>query len=175
MKTATLQALTGALLLSLLTAAAATAADTVYRSEKHSFRLVTLVNGLEHPWSMAFLPDGRMLVTERPGRLRLVGSDFRLMPEPVAGLPPVIEHGQGGLFDVVLHPDYASNGWIYLAYNGPGSGGYSTQLMRARLDGKRLIDSEVLFTLMPRSRKGQHFGGPDAGRPRRKGPRPGHR
>ncbi|MGQ0580203.1 MAG: PQQ-dependent sugar dehydrogenase, partial [Betaproteobacteria bacterium] len=80
------------------------ATERSFSSEKHSFRLVTLVEGLENPWSIAFLPDGRMLVTERPGRLRIVSKDFKLEPGPVEGLPAVVEAGQGGLFDVVLHP-----------------------------------------------------------------------
>jgi len=130
-----------------------------FSSEKHSFRLVTLVEGLENPWSIAFLPDGRMLVTERPGRLRIVSKDFRLEPSPVEGLPPIVEAGQGGLFDVVLHPRYAENGWIYISYNGPGSGGWATELLRARLEGNRLTDTQVLFRLQPKSRTGQHFGG----------------
>ena len=78
--------------------------SSVITSEKHAFRVVTLLPGLENPWSVAFLPDGRMLVTERAGRLRLVGSDFRLAPQPIEGLPEILERGQGGLFDVVLHP-----------------------------------------------------------------------
>jgi glucose/arabinose dehydrogenase len=130
-----------------------------FSSEKHSFRLVTLVEGLENPWSIAFLPDGRMLVTERPGRLRIVSKDFRLEPSPVEGLPPIVEAGQGGLFDVVLHPRYAENGWIYISYNGAGSGGWGTELLRARLEGNRLADTQVLFRLQPKSRTGQHFGG----------------
>src|SRR5687768_7056888 len=83
------------------------------RSEKQSFRVVTLVEGLQNPWSIAWLPDGRMLVTERPGRLRIVSPDFKLDPKPVEGLPRVVAVGQGGLFDVVLHPRYKENGWIY--------------------------------------------------------------
>jgi glucose/arabinose dehydrogenase len=130
-----------------------------FSSEKHSFRLVTLVEGLENPWSIAFLPDGRMLVTERPGRLRIVSKDFRLEPSLVEGLPPIVEAGQGGLFDVVLHPRYAENGWIYISYNGAGSGGWGTELLRARLEGNRLADTQVLFRLQPKSRTGQHFGG----------------
>ena len=130
-----------------------------FSSEKHSFRLVTLVEGLENPWSIAFLPDGGMLVTERPGRLRIVSKDFRLEPSPVEGLPPIVEAGQGGLFDVVLHPRYAENGWIYISYNGAGSGGWGTELLRARLEGNRLADTQVLFRLQPKSRTGQHFGG----------------
>ena len=135
------------------------AKERSFSSEKHGFRLVTLVEGLENPWSIAFLPDGRMLVTERPGRLRIVSKDFRLEPGPVEGLPPIVEAGQGGLFDVVLHPRYAENGWIYISYNGPGSGGWATELLRTRLEGNRLRDTQVLFRMEPKSRKGQHFGG----------------
>src|SRR3990172_6044426 len=98
------------------------AKERSFSSEKHGFRLVTLVEGLENPWSIAFLPDGRMLVTERPGRLRIVTKDFRLEPGPIEGLPPIVEAGQGGLFDVVLHPRYAENGWVYISYHGPRSG-----------------------------------------------------
>ena len=76
-------------------------------SEKHSFRIVPLLAGLENPWSIAFSPDGRMLVTERAGRLRLVSQDFKLDPKPIEGMPEVIANGQGGLFDVVLHPQHA--------------------------------------------------------------------
>jgi aldose sugar dehydrogenase len=129
------------------------------QSEKHAFRIVTLVTGLAHPWSLAFLPDGRMLVTERAGRLRVVAKDFKLDPRPVEGTPQVAAVGQGGLFDVVLHPRYAENGWIYLAYNGAGGSGHGTELMRAKLDGHRLAQGEVLFRLEPKSSGGQHFGG----------------
>ena len=129
------------------------------QSEKHAFRIVTLVAGLAHPWSLAFLPDGRMLVTERGGRLRVVSKGFKLDPRPVEGTPQVAAVGQGGLFDVVLHPKYAENGWIYLAYNGAGAGGHGTELMRAKLEGHRLAQGEVLFRLEPKSSGGQHFGG----------------
>jgi aldose sugar dehydrogenase len=139
--------------------AASNADERTFKSEKHEFRLVTLVGGLQNPWSIAFLPDGRMLVTERPGRLRTVSSDFKLDPKPIEGLPRITASGQGGLFDVVLHPDYKDNGWIYLAYNGPGDGGWGTELMRGRLNGHRLVDTEVLFRMQPKSRAGQHFGG----------------
>ena len=89
------------------------ASAQTFRSNEHSFRVVRLVEGLEHPWSLAFLPDGTMLVTERPGRLRIVHKmrDGRLQPQLVAGLPKVEAYGQGGLFDVVLHPRYAENRW----------------------------------------------------------------
>jgi glucose/arabinose dehydrogenase len=129
------------------------------QSEKHAFNLVTLVEGLENPWSIAWLPDGRMLVTERAGRLRIVSSDFKLDPKAVEGLPKIVVTGQGGLFDVVLHPDYKNTGWIYISYNGPGAGGHGTELMRAKLDGHRLTDQQVLFRMEPKTDGGQHFGG----------------
>lgn len=128
-------------------------------SEKHAFRVVTLLPGLENPWSVAFLPDGRMLVTERAGRLRWVGPDFRLAPQPIEGLPEIVERGQGGLFDVVLHPQYAQNGWIYWAYNAPGPGGWGTALARGKLQGQRMTEVQVLFSMQPKTRSSQHFGG----------------
>jgi glucose/arabinose dehydrogenase len=145
--------------LCIATLPAMAAKSRAVQSEKHAFRLVTLVEGLAHPWSLAFLPDGRMLVTERPGRLRVVAKDFKLDPRPVEGVPQVAAVGQGGLFDVVLHPQYAENGWVYLSYSGPGEGGWSTELMRAKLDGHRLVQPQVLFRLEPKSRTGHHFGG----------------
>ena len=138
---------------------AAAAEGKTLQSEKHAFRIVTLVQGLQHPWSLAFLPDGRMLVTERSGRLRIVSKDFKLDPQPVEGAPRVVAAGQGGMFDVVPHPKYAENGWIYLAYSGPGDGGHGTELLRAKLDGHRLTQEQVLFRLEPKSSAGQHFGG----------------
>ena len=138
---------------------AAAAESKTLQSEKHAFRIVTLVQGLQHPWSLAFLPDGRMLVTERAGRLRIVSKEFTLDPKPVDGAPRVVAVGQGGMFDVVLHPKYAENGWIYLAYNGPGDGGHGTELLRAKLDGHRLAQERVLFRLEPKSSTGHHFGG----------------
>ena len=133
--------------------------SSVITSEKHAFRVVTLLPGLENPWSVAFLPDGRMLVTERAGRLRLVGSDFRLASQPIEGLPEIVERGQGGLFDVVLHPQYAQNGWIYWAYNAPGPGGWGTALARGKLQGQRMTEVQVLFSMQPKTRSSQHFGG----------------
>ncbi len=128
-------------------------------SEKHSFRMVPLLAGLENPWSIAFLPDGRMLVTERAGRLRLVSQDFKLDPKPIEGLPEVIANGQGGLFDVVLHPQHAQNGWIYWAYNAPGTGGWGTALARGKLQGHRMTEVQVLFSMQPKTRSAHHFGG----------------
>src|SRR5262245_19197059 len=92
-------------------------------SQEHSFRVVTVAAGLDHPWSIAFLSDGRLLVTERVGRLRLVDKGKL---QSVEGLPEIAQHGQGGLFDVVLHPEYAKNSLIYVSYAGRGDDGYGT-------------------------------------------------
>ena len=121
-----------------------------FQSQRHDFRVVTLTAGLDHPWGLAFLPDGRMLVTERPGRLRIVGPDGTLDPIAVSGLPPIAAVGQGGLLDVALHPDYRRNGWIYLSYAGPGPGGQGTEVLRARLEGHALRDVQVLFRMQPK-------------------------
>jgi glucose/arabinose dehydrogenase len=138
----------------------ASAAQTkTFQSEKHAFRIATVVAGLSHPWSLAFLPDGRLLITERSGQLRLVSAAFKLDPRPVEGTPRVIATGQGGMFDVALHPNFAENGWIYLAYNGPGDGGWGTELVRGKLDGHRFTQLQLLFRLEPKSRAGLHFGG----------------
>ena len=129
------------------------------QSEKQSFRVVTLTQGLQHPWSLAFLPDGRLLITERAGRLRIVQKDFTLDPKPISGLPKIIAGGQGGLFDVVLHPQYSKNGWIYFAYSEAGKGGWGTALARGKLVGHQMTDVQVLFSMEPKTRSNQHFGG----------------
>ena len=118
--------------------------DAVVKSEQHAFRVETVAEGLDTPWSLAFLPDGRMLVTEKPGRLRIVEKGKP--SEPVFGVPAVWPEGQGGLLDVAAHPDYATNGWIYLSYSHPGPDASAmTRVMRARLKGDRLVDQETLF------------------------------
>ena len=138
--------------------AAPAEAQEVFASERHAFRLVRVAGGLERPWSLAFLPDGRMLVTERGGRLRLV-ADGEVVASPVAGLPDNIRaSGQGGLLDVALHPDFAANGRIYLSFAGRGDGGSGTEVARARLAGDRLTDLETVFRALPKSRGGRHFG-----------------
>jgi aldose sugar dehydrogenase len=129
-----------------------------YKSDEHAFRVVRVVQGLEQPWSLAFLPDGRMLVTEKAGRLRVV-SQGKLEPQPIAGVPQVTVHGQGGLHDVVLHPQYEKNQLIYLAYAARGDDGVGTELARGRLAGNRLEDVQVLFRQSPKGRSGNHFGG----------------
>ena len=146
------------LLLATALALPSLAPAQTYRSDEHAFRIVQLAESLEHPWSLAFLPDGRMLVTERPGRLRVL-SNGKLMTEPVAGLPEVTPRGQGGLHDVVPHPDFGKNQLIYLAYAARGEGGVSTELARGRLVGQRLTDVQVLFRQLPKTSAGQHFGG----------------
>ncbi len=138
--------------------AVARAAEPVLASAEHDFRAIIMIRGLEHPWGLAFLPDGRWLVTERPGRLRLVGADGTLDPRPVEGLPPIAAHGQGGLLDVALHPGFAENGWVYLSYAARGPGGTGTEVARGRLADHRLEDVEVLFQQEPRSGGGRHFG-----------------
>ncbi|MDE0033392.1 MAG: PQQ-dependent sugar dehydrogenase [Deltaproteobacteria bacterium] len=135
-------------------------ADTIERTDRHAVRVRILTRGLERPWSLAFLPDGRMLVTERAGRLRYVAADGTLDPTPVSGLPAAVtERRQGGLHDVVLHPDFSRNRLVYLAYAGRGDGGYGTELARGRLDGHRLTGVKILFRALPKSFGGRHFGG----------------
>jgi glucose/arabinose dehydrogenase len=126
-------------------------------SEQATFELVTVVSGLEHPWGMAFLPDERILVTERAGRLRIV-RDGQLDPEPIAGVPPVYASGQGGLLDVALDPEFASNRLIYLSYAAEGDDGNSTRVARAALGDGRLEDLDVIFTAQPLARASKHFG-----------------
>jgi glucose/arabinose dehydrogenase len=128
------------------------------KTEEESFRVVTVTERLEHPWGLAFLPDGRMLVTERTGRLRIVGRDGKLAPQPVAGLPPIEEYGQGGLLDVALHPRFDQNALVYLSYAARGDGGYGTAVLRGRLTGDRLDAVEVIYRQEPKSRGGRHFG-----------------
>lgn len=130
----------------------------VHRSEEHAFRAVRLARGLEHPWGLAFLPDGRMLVTERPGRLRIVRADGTIEARPVAGVPRVTAFGQGGLLDVALHPRFAENRLVYLSYVASDGRGIGTDVARGRLNGDRLEDVQVIFRMEPKSGGGRHFG-----------------
>ena len=109
------------------------------------------------PWSLAFLPDGRLLVTERSGNLRIV--DQGQVSEPLANVPAVYAKSQGGLMDVVLHPDHANNGWIYLTLAHGSAKANATRLIRARLEGNALVDVEVLFTAQPFKDTPVHYGG----------------
>jgi aldose sugar dehydrogenase len=122
-----------------------------------AFRVVTVAEGLEHPWGIAFLPGGDLLVTERPGRLRLIRGGT-LVPAPIAGVPEVAARGQGGLMDVALHPDFASNRLVYLSYSKPGPEGSTTAVARGRLEEGRLADVRDIFVGRAWGRGGQHFG-----------------
>jgi aldose sugar dehydrogenase len=125
-------------------------------SEYQPFRLVRVASGLTHPWGVGFLSDGRILVTERPGGLRVI-QNGRITT--VTGLPDDLHaQNQGGLLDVVPHPDHASNGWIYMTYSRRGEGGTTSALFRARLDGNRLTDHEHLFEGNRYSAPGRHYG-----------------
>lgn len=127
------------------------------------YRVDTVASGLEHPWSLAFLPDGRALVTERPGRLRVLepGPDGRLQlrAAPVEGLPPVLALGQAGLFEVLPHPAFASNGLIYLSYAHGTKDANHLRVLRARFDGTRLLEATPVFTSQSAKVASQHFGG----------------
>jgi len=126
-------------------------------SQEHRFEAVVLADGLENPWGLAFLPDGRMLVTERPGRLRII-DDGEGLSAPVEGVPDVFARGQGGLLDVVLHPGHTTNGWIYLSHAVDADGGARTAISRARLDGMALRDLETVFVAENPGSGSVHFG-----------------
>lgn len=135
-----------------LLAAAAAAANA------RAARIETVASGLNHPWSVAFLPDGRVLVTERAGRLRVIAGGS-LQKAPVAGVPAVYEAGQGGLFDVLPHPRFAETGLLYLSYAHGTLAANVTRIARARLEGNRLVDLKVIFETLPRKNTPVHYGG----------------
>jgi glucose/arabinose dehydrogenase len=143
----------------LVTAATATGQAPTYQSESGPYRVVTVVDGLQDPWSIAFLPSGEMLVTEKPGRLRIVRNGV-LQPEPIAGTPEVRYQGQGGLLDVVVHPDFESNRLIYLSFSKPNEDGSqgTTAVARARLEDNRLENLEEIFEAKAWSVTGGHYG-----------------
>jgi glucose/arabinose dehydrogenase len=126
-------------------------------TEHGNIRLVTVATGLEHPWGMAFLPGGRLLVTERPGRLRIVGNDGRLSA-PLAGVPAVDAVGQGGLLDVALDPEFGANQLVYLSYAEPRDGGNGTSVARGRLTERGLEGLQVIFRQQPAVDSRHHFG-----------------
>ena len=142
-----------------LLAALALASDEIVQSEKATFRVETLAKDLEHPWAIAKLPDGRFLVTERPGRLRILELG-KAPSAPLTNVPEVWEQGQGGLLDVALHPDFEKTRWIYLSFSKPIEKGAHTSVVRARLVEDRLEDVETIFD-PPASEAtsgGVHFG-----------------
>ena len=124
------------------------------------FRVVTVVEGLQNPWSMAWLPNGDMLVTERGGAIRTVRNG-QLLPEPMANVPAVRASGQGGLFDIVLHPDYAANGWVYISFAKPNAAGdqATTTVIRAKIRDNALVDIEEVFEADALSNSAGHYGG----------------
>ena len=147
----------GGLLLSVVTPVLGQA--PVLRSAHHDYRVVEVADGLITPWSMAFLPGGDMLITERPGRLRVVRNGVLRMA-PIEGVPAVLARGQGGLFDVVLHPDFESNRLVYLSYAKPIGDGTeaTTAVARGRFENDRLRDVEDIFIAETQGRPG-HYGG----------------
>jgi glucose/arabinose dehydrogenase len=118
---------------------------------------VPVARGLAQPWGLAFLPDGRMLVTERPGRMRIIGADGRL-GEPLQGLPAVDAKGQCGLLDVALDPKFPENRWVYWTYAEPGDGGNGVAVARGRLQEPRLVDVQVIFRQWPKASSSLHCG-----------------
>jgi glucose/arabinose dehydrogenase len=127
------------------------------RPTKGVVRVETVARGLEHPWALEFLPDGRMLVTERPGRLRIVDRSGRIS-QPLAGVPEVEVGGQGGLLDVALDPRFAENRLVYLSYAELREGGAGTAVARGRLGEGRLEDVRVIYRQQPKVEGGNHFG-----------------
>jgi glucose/arabinose dehydrogenase len=138
--------------------AAGVSADTTFKSSLHDYRVVTVADTLIQPWSIAFLPGGDMLITERPGRLRIVRQG-KLLPQPVEGVPKVFHSSQGGLLEVMPHPNFASNRLLYLSYSKPGATDAEarTALIRGRFENDRLVNIEQLFEAVAQGRN--HFSG----------------
>jgi glucose/arabinose dehydrogenase len=133
------------------------AEDRTVPSEAGIIKVKTVAKGLRHPWGLAFLPDGQMLVTEKTGTLRLVSKDGTVS-KPLSGVPEVVADGQGGLLDVAIDPDFSSNRLVYLSYSEPGEGGSATAAARGKLGDNGLDDVEVIFRQVPRIDNGLHFG-----------------
>lgn len=127
-------------------------------TQTQRIRVVTLVDGLDSPWSMAFVPNGDMLVTERAGRLRLI-HDGVLQPEPIAGVPKVQYQAHAGLLDVLLHPNFKDNHILYLSYAKLGDLGGTTAILRARLEGNQLVDAKDIFVADAWIKGGTNVGG----------------
>ncbi|MBI79529.1 MAG: hypothetical protein CMQ51_03805 [Gammaproteobacteria bacterium] len=140
---------------------ALTAQAQEFNSQEHDFKIVTVAEGFKNPWSMAFLPNGDMLVTERPGRLRMV-KDGILVPDAIEGTPSVRAINQGGLLEVALHPNFETNNLIYLTYSKPRAlddqSEGTTALIRARLQEDKLVEVEEIFEANAWNERGGHFG-----------------
>jgi glucose/arabinose dehydrogenase len=119
-------------------------------------RVTDVARGLEHPWGLAFLPDGRLLVTERPGRLRLVTRGQ--LSEPLTGVPEVLAQGQGGLLDVALSPGFTQDRFVYLSFAEPGEGGAGTAVARGHLGEHGLESTQVIWRQQPKVRGANHWG-----------------
>jgi len=123
-----------------------------------AYHLDTIATALHFPWSLAFLPDGKLLVTERTGQLRMVNNGE--VSAPITGLPDdIYVKSQGGLLDVILHPNYQQNGWLYLSYASGTDEHNALTLMRAKLDGLSLVEQQVLFRVSPDKDTPVHFAG----------------
>ncbi len=129
----------------------------IVKSVKQDFVIDTITNELKNPWGITFLSDGRILVTERAGEIRII-QDGKLLDEKIEGVPAVFAHGQGGLMDIVRHPDYDNNGWIYFSFAKPGDNGGGTTIARAKVEGNKLTDLQELFSAQPFTDAGVHFG-----------------
>lgn len=138
--------------------ASVTKFPAVIRSKHQAFHLDTVATGLDVPWGIAFLPDGDMLVTERSGQLFRFSKG--ILKSIISGVPEVMAQGQGGLMDIVLHPKYNENGWIYISYSkkSPDEKGGNTAIIRAKLKGDALVEVQELFKAMPDTKSGVHFG-----------------
>ncbi|MFM9862760.1 MAG: PQQ-dependent sugar dehydrogenase [Micropepsaceae bacterium] len=128
------------------------------KSVSTGYKVVEVAKGLDHPYSVAFLPDGAILVTERAGRLRIVRNG-QLQPQPVSGVPPVHSGGQAGLFDIVLHPKFVENNFVYITYAHGTPAANATRVARARFDGTSLQDVKVIFEASPLKDTNNHYGG----------------
>ena len=123
-----------------------------------AYEVETIAKDLDFPWSLAFLPDGNLLVTERSGQIRMVSAGS--VSEPLSGLPNnIYAKGQGGVLDVVLHPDYGSNGWLYISYVVGSDDKNALQVMRAKLSGNQLTQQQTIFTVSPFKDTPVHFAG----------------
>ncbi|MBA3447143.1 MAG: PQQ-dependent sugar dehydrogenase [Pseudaminobacter sp.] len=145
--------------IAIFSAAPALAVDDVFQTQGPAIGVKTIADGLDHPWALAFLPGGGMLVTERSGALRHVTAKGEIS-EPIASVPEVDARGQGGLLDVTLDPDFAQNRLVYLSYAEAGDGGNGTAVARGRLNKDRsaLENVEVIFRQQPKERSTAHFG-----------------
>ncbi|MES9830374.1 MAG: PQQ-dependent sugar dehydrogenase [Candidatus Thiodiazotropha sp.] len=146
------------LLASLLIQLSTVASAEAIATEKHRLGYETVVEGLSNPWSLAFLPDGGMLISERSGTLRIVNTLGKLETKPIEGLPEINQHGQGGLLDVVLHPKFKDNHWVYFAYAERDGKLYGTTVARGRLEGRRLQQVETIFRMARKTASRHHFG-----------------